>query len=308
MMDGDDDGAGGGLSAEQVLAYESRGFLCPIQLLGPSEVAECVEGLARYEAALGGAVTGAWRFKAHLLLPWMAELVRHPRLVGAVKAALRSEDILCWSTDLFVKEPQASSTQTGGAAQPEVAPSGFTGWHQDSTYVAFDPPDVLTLWLALTPSTPRNGCVRFWPGSHHRGQLPHAEHPGSGSLLLLGQEVAVDVPEDEGVDACLRPGEASLHHIKLVHRSGPNLSDGRRVGLAIRYMAASVRQSLPVRDSVTLVSGQAPGDYYRLEVRPAAELDAASLAAHRSAVGPVFPEGMQPPGSALPDPHTPLPP
>jgi len=122
--------------------------------------------------------------------------------------------------------------------------------------VAFsDPPDVLTLWLALTPSTPESGCVRFWPRSHLRGQLDHEEGSSPDSLLLKGQEVAVEVPESEGVDACLQPGEASLHHIKLVHGSGPNISDQRRVGIAIRYMAASVKQNLPVRDSVTLVSG-----------------------------------------------------
>mmetsp|Transcript_28316 Transcript_28316/g.72795 ORF Transcript_28316/g.72795 Transcript_28316/m.72795 type:complete len:283 (+) Transcript_28316:42-890(+) len=279
-----------GLSPEQVAAYVSDGFVAPLRLLEPAEAAAAAEGLARYEAVLGGAITGVWRFKAHLTLPWFADLVRHPKLVAAVRSALRSEDILCWSTDVFAKEPRPRADD--GSHDP---PTGFTGWHQDSTYVAFDQPDVLTLWLALTPSMPRNGCVRFWPGSHQRGQLPHVERPDSGSLLLLGQEVAVDVPDIEGVDASLQPGEASLHHNKLVHCSGPNLSDSRRVGLAIRYMAASVRQRLPTRDSVTLVCGKPPGDYYRLEPHPAAEMDEAGLAAHRAAVGAVFPEGVPDP-------------
>ena len=65
----------------------------------------------------------------------------------------------------------------------------------------------------------------------------------------------MEVPEAEAVDACLRPGEASIHHIKLVHGSGVNESDGRRIGIAVRYMAASVEQNLATRDSVTLVSG-----------------------------------------------------
>ena len=65
----------------------------------------------------------------------------------------------------------------------------------------------------------------------------------------------MEVPEAEAVDACLQPGEASIHHIKLVHGSGLNESDSRRIGIAFRYMAASVEQNLAKRDSVTLVSG-----------------------------------------------------
>lgn len=71
------------------------------------------------------------------------------------------------------------------------------------------------------------------------------------------------MPEEEAVDACLEPGEASVHHIKTVHGSGPNLSDGRRIGIALRYMASSVKQYLPERDSVTLVAGD--GDFPCLE-------------------------------------------
>lgn len=59
--------------------------------------------------------------QAHLLLPWLWELVHHPRVVGAVQQALGGcRNVLCWSTDIFSKEP-------GGG--------GYTSWHQDSTYV-----------------------------------------------------------------------------------------------------------------------------------------------------------------------------
>jgi hypothetical protein len=48
----------------------------------------------------------------------------------------------------------------------------------------------------------------------------------------------------------LQPGEATLHHIRLAHRSGPAGPDSQtRLGLAIRYMAAHVQQDLHPRDS-----------------------------------------------------------
>lgn len=41
-----------------------------------------------YERAVGGRVAGDWRFKAHLLLPWLWDLVHHPRILATVEAAL----------------------------------------------------------------------------------------------------------------------------------------------------------------------------------------------------------------------------
>lgn len=55
---------------------------------------------------------------------------------------------------------------------------------------------------------------------------------------------------EEGRCIPLQPGQATLHHIRLAHRSGPAAPDSQmRLGLAIRYMAAHVQQSLDPRDS-----------------------------------------------------------
>ena len=53
----------------------------------------------------------------------------------------------------------------------------------------------------------------------------------------------------------LAPGEMSLHHVLICHGSEPNRADHRRVGFAIRYIAASVYQTSGVRESATLVRG-----------------------------------------------------
>jgi hypothetical protein len=63
-----------------------------------------------------------------------------------------------------------------------------------------------------------------------------------------------------GVVGALMAGEASLHSFRTVHWSGPNATDARRVGLAIRYVRADIsreeRAAAPTtRETATLVSG-----------------------------------------------------
>ena len=53
------------------------------------------------------------RFRSHLFLPWLNELLFCPKkngaLVRAAGAALCSEDLVVWSTDWVVKDGQRSS-------------------------------------------------------------------------------------------------------------------------------------------------------------------------------------------------------
>ncbi len=51
----------------------------------------------------------------------------------------------------------------------------------------------------------------------------------------------------------------------MLHKSGPNHTDVPRVGLALRYIAASVKQTGKVREAVTLVSGKIEHSGFDLE-------------------------------------------
>ena len=94
----------------------------------------------------------------------------------------------------------------------------------------------------------------------------------------------------QGESIALQPGEATLHHIRLAHCSGPAQPGAPpRLGLALRYMAAHVQQQREPRDSVTVVSGRDTFGQYRHELRPAGELDAAALQQHAAAVAAVHP-------------------
>ncbi|GIT24951.1 MAG: hypothetical protein CM1200mP41_09950 [Gammaproteobacteria bacterium] len=71
------------------------------------------------------------------------------------------------------------------------------------------------------------------------------------------------------VDLELSPGQMSLHHVRIIHGSNPNPTTTAALGFwAIRYIAATVRQSLGPRDFATLVRGNVVNDFWELEPRP----------------------------------------
>ena len=93
--------------------------------------------------------------------------------------------------------------------------------------------------------------------------------------------MAVEVDERQAVRLDLRPGEMSLHHVRLVHGSPPNTSGDRRIGFAIRYIPTSVRQVAGDSDSATLVRGEDRYGHFAPEPRPRADLDPEMLALHK---------------------------
>jgi ectoine hydroxylase-related dioxygenase (phytanoyl-CoA dioxygenase family) len=121
--------------------------------------------------------------------------------------------------------------------------------------------------------------MRVVPGSHHR-QLAHADTFAADNLLSRGQEIAAEVDEGEAVDIVLAPGEMSLHHVLIVHGSEPNRADHPRIGYAIRYVAAHVRQISGVKDSATLVRGTDRHGNFEHEPSPRADFDPETVAYH----------------------------
>ena len=74
-------------------------------------------------------------------------------------------------------------------------------------------------------------------------------------MLSRGQEIAVEVDEEEATDIVLAPGQFSLHHGMLFHSSGPNRSNDRRIGIAIRYVNPNARQVDGSKEHALLVRG-----------------------------------------------------
>jgi non-heme Fe2+,alpha-ketoglutarate-dependent halogenase len=122
--------------------------------------------------------------------------------------------------------------------------------------------------------------MRVIPGSHTADQLPHRDTFGPNNLLTRGQEVAVEVDESKAVDVVLAAGQFSLHHVRLVHGSKPNTSNGPRIGFAIRYLPTYVRQVSGNPDSATLVRGEDEYGHFLLEPAPQSDFHPDAVAFH----------------------------
>jgi ectoine hydroxylase-related dioxygenase (phytanoyl-CoA dioxygenase family) len=246
------------LNPHAVDRYHRDGFLFPIRVLRAEQARDCRRRLQ----AIEGEHRGVLRHKPHLLFTWLADLVRHPTILDAVEDVL-GPNLLVWHSSFFIKEAHDAA---------------FVSWHQDATYWGLSEPDVATAWVAFTDATVENGAMRMLPGSHGR-QLAHHDTFAKDNLLSRGQEIEVKVDERLGVDILLRAGEMSLHHVRMVHGSPPNRSGDRRIGLAIRYVATSVKQ-MEGEDSALLVRGVDRYSHFAPERAPKADLSADALAQH----------------------------
>jgi len=245
-------------------AYARDGYWCPVDVLTKDEAATYRSALERDEAQLGGRFLAEFRHKPHLVTNWAWDLVHHPKILDAVEAVI-GPDILCWESALFIKAPRSTS---------------YISWHQDLTYWGLDADRVVTAWLALSPSTRESGCMRVVPKSHMTDVVPHVDTFDADNLLSRGQEIAVDVDENDAVDLSLQPGQASLHHVKIFHGSAPNRSDDRRIGFAMRFLPPDMRQVKGGQDSATLVRGQDRFDHFEHERRPTEDYAPETLKAH----------------------------
>jgi chlorinating enzyme len=252
------------LSSSQIDQYRLDGCVFPIRVISESDAMALRKRLEVFEANSGIPLHGDLRHKSHLLFSWLGDLVRETRIVEAV-ADLHGPDLLCWTTNFFIKE----------ANNP-----AFVSWHQDSTYWGLSRPDVVTAWVAFTPSHRANGAMEFIPGTHTSDQIPHRDTFSKNNLLTRGQEVAVEVDTTRARTIELQPGEMSLHHVRLVHGSPPNSSDDRRIGFAIRYIPTSVQQ-MAGEDCATLVRGADHYRHFELEPRPAQDMDPEFVALHK---------------------------
>jgi ectoine hydroxylase-related dioxygenase (phytanoyl-CoA dioxygenase family) len=229
------------LSSEQIGFFAERGYLAPLDAIDSMEAVAVRAHIERHVADNGGIPNGlaGLRTKAHLRCPALMALVRRPAILDAV-ACLIGPDLLCRSASVFLKEP-------GDPA--------YVAWHQDAAYWNLEPDDVITAWISISESTLANGALEVIPGSHRDEILPHGPSNDPANQLQHGQKILATLDPGRVVRLVLKTGAMSLHHVRIAHGSQPNRSTERRIGFAIRYVAAHVRKLGPRRDSAILVRG-----------------------------------------------------
>jgi phytanoyl-CoA hydroxylase len=230
-----------GLSPQQVEQYRRDGYLVFEELFRPAEVRALLERLEelvlervpRSPGIRMQVEPAVQRGDAEVESPLLAlrkveglvenddrygALARDPRILDVMQD-LVGPDIKLFRDALMMKPPHH------GSAKP---------YHQDSAYWAIDPPDLVSVWMALDDATLENGCMRVLPGSHKWGIMEHqhlADFQVDEAKLDTSNEVAVP----------LKAGGCLFFHSMLLHATAPNHSPYPRRSMIVSAMSARSR-------------------------------------------------------------------
>ena len=256
------------LTPDAITAFRDEGYFAPLRVFDRAEADDHFRSYVQFQETAVEILGAEQRFKTHLLAGWLASVVRDPRILDVIEDFI-GPNILCWSTAFFAKSANSA---------------GYVGYHQDAAINFVEPHDgIIHMWLALKPTTKENGCLRVLPRSHLGDVLPLSQSDGGENMLLEGTQAMLDAKEDEFVDLVLNAGEASLHHHRTVHGSGPNRSGAQRLGVSITYMPTAARNAKRP-DSATLVRGSDDCGNFELEPAPDTDFSCAAMAAFRRAM------------------------
>jgi hypothetical protein len=228
----------GKLTKEQQDQYWEDGYLFPMQAVGAEQAKKWRTELEALEAkwldnGLPLPLNTYKRVNAQCVMQVACDIGLHPSILDIVEGVL-GPDIMLYSVEFLIKEPRTKHVVT---------------MHQDLTYWGMgDMDNILTAWLAVSDATTQSGCMDFVQGSHKNPILPHEDSFDEHNLLSRGQEIAVDIAKEDRVAVELMAGQMSLHHGLTIHGSGPNVSDDRRIGVAIRYMSPKMTKSQGEKD------------------------------------------------------------
>jgi ectoine hydroxylase-related dioxygenase (phytanoyl-CoA dioxygenase family) len=145
----------------------------------------------------------------HIQHPAFWEVATSERLTSFLKP-LVGEDIRLHTSKLNTKAP-------GGGAAVE--------WHSDWAFYPHTNDDMFSVGIMLEDVEAANGPLMVIPGTHKGPALSH--HRGG---VFCGAIDPADPLFEAGKAVTLtgRAGDMSIHHVRLLHGSAPNMSDRAR--------------------------------------------------------------------------------
>ena len=150
------------------------------------------------------------------------DLAQHPKLIEVLQELTGSADLLLFRSTLMFKPAFHGSSH---------------GLHQDSAYWPMDPPNLVTVSIALNDATPENGCFKVIPKSHLWGMQSWGNIAREQGTELTDRK---DV-EAQQMDVPLSAGSALFFHSLMVHGSGPNTTPNPRNTALYAYFPPQVR-------------------------------------------------------------------
>ena len=146
--------------------------------------------------------------------------------------ALLGEDVICKTVEYFNKPPKI------GKPTPP---------HQDGYYFMIDPPQAVTMWLALEEVVEETGCVKYIKGTHLTRMRSHASTAASAFSQGLG-DLATEEDVENEIAFPAQPGDLLVHHSMTVHRAGANTTTDRtRKAIGLIYFGVSAREDVEAK-------------------------------------------------------------
>lgn len=246
----------------QVKQFHERGYVGPVTVMPPEEMAGLLARLERFERQHPDQVGKLYQGPHHLFT-WLYDAVLHPRFAAAASDLLGAA-VLCPTTAFRIKEPGAGT---------------YIGWHQDAFYVTYKP-IWMTCLLHFTEQTVENGCVHVIPGSNAWGVLAHEESEDPKNILTRRQRIVEPIDESLAIPIAAKAGQVTIFHHRTVHGSHPNRSSERRINFLIDVVPANARRA-GRRESAILLCGSDTFRHFDHEPRPEDDFGPAALKRHR---------------------------
>lgn len=213
------------LTPEQISSYNELGYISNIDIFTKAEA----ESIRLYFDSLlqkakdkghnSYAING-W----HSSLPELYRIICDAR-ISDVMQDLIGENLICWGSHFFCKEPFSKETVT---------------WHQDISYWPMSESKTITVWLAIDDVDETNGSMKVIPKSHLYGQINFSKSKESENNVLYQSIVNAEDYGEKPVSINLKAGQIEVHSDLLVHGSGENNSNRRRAGLTMRFVPPEV--------------------------------------------------------------------
>lgn len=160
------------------------------------------------------------RLKApHLHHPAYAALVRHPKIIAVLQSL--------WGPDIRFDTAKLNMKSAGYGAPVE--------WHQDWAFYPHTNDSLAAVGVMFDDMAMENGPLMIIPGSHTG---PVFDHHAEGVFCGAMDPANRDVDYGNAVALTGRAGSITVHHVRAVHGSAPNLSDRDRRLLLFQFRAA----------------------------------------------------------------------
>lgn len=156
---------------------------------------------------------------AHLHHAAYAALTRHPRIVGVL------QDL--WGPHVRFDTAKLNMKCAGFGAPVE--------WHQDWAFYPHTNDDLAAVGVMFDDMAMANGPLMIVPGSH-RG--PIFDHHADGVFCGAMDPGNHDVDYASAIPLTGKAGSITVHHVRAVHGSAPNLSDQDRRLLLFQFRSA----------------------------------------------------------------------